>query len=461
MSFELTDVLSAHKGENFRLYSEHINPQLVRVLRSIGFDRYYVRGEGAYLYDDKGDRYLDFIAGFGVFGLGRSHPVIKRALHEAIDADLPNLIQMDAALLPGVLASEIVKRCAPGMERVFFTNSGAEAVEAALKFARCATGRDRILHCDHSFHGLTYGALSMNGGAEFRKGFGSLLPGSGEVRFGDADELEKELRSRDVAALIVEPIQGKGVNVATQEYWDAVAQLCRRYGTLLIVDEVQTGLGRTGKLWAHEHYGLVPDIITMSKALSGGFIPVGAMVTSTEIADKVYSSMQRAMVHSSTFKNNQLAMVAGLATLATIDDENLVDRARMTGDAFEKALIPLMERHASFQAVRGKGLMIGLVFGLPATMRQRARFRLLEAAHTGLFSQVIVAPLFSRHRILTQVAADSMNVVKLLPPLIIGQEEVDHFAEALDDVLTQTERGPSLIVDFGKTLVKGALRRAS
>ncbi|HLX77801.1 MAG TPA: aminotransferase class III-fold pyridoxal phosphate-dependent enzyme, partial [Acidimicrobiales bacterium] len=313
----------------------------------------------------------------------------------------------------------------------------------------------------HSFHGLTYGALSMNGGAEFRKGFGSLLPGSGEVRFGDADELDKQLRSRDVAALIVEPIQGKGVNVASQEYWDAVAQLCRRYGTLLIVDEVQTGLGRTGKLWAHEHYGLVPDIITMSKALSGGFIPVGAMVTSSEIADKVYSSMQRAMVHSSTFKNNQLAMVAGLATLSTIDDESLVDRARMTGDAFEKALVPLMERHSSFHAVRGKGLMIGLVFGEPGTMRQRARYRLLEAAHTGLFSQVIVAPLFRRHRILTQVAADSMNVVKLLPPLIIGQDEVDYFAEALDDVLTQTERGSSAIFDFGKTLVKGALSRTS
>lgn len=461
MSFELAEALSAHKGENFRLYSELINPQLVRVLRSIGFDRYYTRGEGAYLFDDQGERYLDFIAGFGVFGLGRSHPVIKRALHEAIDADLPNLVQMDAPLLAGVLADEIVKRCGPRMERVFFTNSGTEAVEAALKFARCATGRDRILHCDHSFHGLTYGSLSMNGGKEFRTGFGPLLPGSGEVRFGDADQLEKELRSRDVAAFIIEPIQGKGVNVAPQDYWDAVAQLCNRYGTLLIADEVQTGLGRTGKLWGYEHYGIAPDIIAISKSLSGGFVPVGAMVTSSAVSDKVYSSMQRAMVHSSTFKNNQLAMVAGLAALATIDDENLVDRARMSGDAFEKALAPLVERHAGFQAVRGKGLMIGLVFGPPDTWRQRARYRLLEAAHTGLFSQVIVAPLFTRHRILTQVAADSMNVVKLLPPLVIGQEEVDYFAEALDDVLTETERGSSLLVDFGKTLVKGALRRAS
>ncbi len=460
MGFDLDQVLTSHRGENFDLYSRYINPQLVRVLRSIGFDRFYTRGEGAYLYDADGRRYLDFLAGFGVFALGRSHPALKKALHEAIDADLPSLVQMDAALLPGVLASEVLKRCHPGMGRVFFTNSGAEAIEAALKFSRFATGRSRVLHCDHAFHGLTLGALSLNGGAEFRKGFGPFIPGIGEVPFGNADALERELRSRDVAAFVVEPIQGKGVNIAPQEYWDAVSDLCRRYGTLLVADEVQTGLGRTGRLWAYEHYGLVPDIVTMSKALSGGFVPIGAMVCTSRVSDKVYSSMDRAMVHSSTFKNNQLAMVAALATLATLDDENLVDRARMTGDAFDKALAPLIERHETFQTVRGKGLMIGLVFGEPSSFRQRTRFRLLEAARKGLFSQIVVGPLFARYGILTQVAADSMNVVKLLPPLIIGQDEVDYFAAALDDVLTDAERNSSLIVEFGKTLVKGSLRRA-
>ena len=318
-----------------------------------------------------------------------------------------------------------------------------------------------MLHADHSFHGLTYGALSLNGGREFREGFGSLLPGNGEVHFGDADSLEQALRRRDVAAFVIEVIQGKGVNVASQEYWDAVGALCERYGTLLVVDEVQTGLGRTGNLWAYEHYGLAPDIVTLSKALSGGFVPVGAMACSTEVSDKVYSTMQRALVHSSTFKNNQLAMVAGLATLATIDDEHLVDRARVTGVELEKALAPLVERHESFHSVRGKGLMIGLVFGEPKSFGPRTRFRLLEAAHTGLYSQIIVGPLFTRHRILTQVAADSMNVVKLLPPLTIGQEEVSYFVEALDDVLTDAEKGSSLIVDFGRSLVKGARRRAS
>ncbi len=461
MGFDLQGVLDAHKGENFDRYRRFVNPQLVRVLSSIGFDRYYTKAEGAYLFDADGNRYLDFLAGFGVFGLGRGHPVIKKALHEAIDADLPNLVQMDAPLLAGVLAEELLNRLPKKMGRVFFTNSGAEAVEAALKFARCATGRDRVLHADHSFHGLTYGALSLNGGREFRNGFGSLLPGNGEVRFGDADSLEEALRRRDVAAFVIEVIQGKGVNVASQEYWDAVGELCERYGTLLVVDEIQTGLGRTGSLWAYEHYGLAPDIVTLSKALSGGFVPVGAMVCSTEVSDRVYSSMQRALVHSSTFKNNQLAMVAGLATLATIDDEHLVDRARVTGVEFEKALAPLVERHESFHSVRGKGLMIGLVFGAPKSFGPRTRFRLLEAAHTGLYSQIIVGPLFTRYRILTQVAADSMNVVKLLPPLTIGQEEVGYFTDALEDVLTDVEKGSSLIFDFGRSLVKGARRRAS
>ncbi len=458
MSFELRDVLERRAGEQLALYGRNVNPQLVRVLKTIGFDRQYVRAEGCYLYDAGGARYLDFLAGFGVFGLGRSHPVVKKALHDALDADLASLVQLDTPLLAGVLAEELLKRLHPGMGRVFFTSSGAEAVEAALKFSRYATKRRRIVYCDHAFHGLTYGALSVNGGKEFRKGFGPYLPGVDDVPFGDTDALEKALRSRDVAAFVVEPIQGKGVNVAPRAYWDAVQELCHRYGTLLVVDEVQTGLGRTGRLWAHEHWGLVPDVVTVSKALSGGYVPVGAMVCSTEVSDSVYSSMERALVHSSTFKNNTLAMVAGLATLQTIDDEDLVDRARVTGDAMTKALAPLLDRHDLFQLVRGEGLMVGLVFGEPSGGGARARFKLLELAHKGLFSQLVVGPLFQRHRILTQVAGDAMNVVKLLPPLVAGQDEVDLFVEALDDVLTSARKS-SALVSLATTLTKGALRR--
>ncbi len=459
MTFELSSLIEARQGENFRLHSEYLNPQLVKVLKALSFDRFYVRGEGSYLYDRNGERYLDFLAGFGVFALGRGHPVLKKALHEALDMDLPNLVQLDAALLPGLLAEALVARTHDGIQRCFFSNSGAEAIEAAIKFSRYATKRPRILHADHGFHGLSLGALSLNGGREFREGFGALLPGCHEVPFGDIGPLERELQRDDVAALVLEIIQGKGVNLASDEYWAAAAGLCRKHGTLLVIDEVQTGLGRTGKLWAHEHYGLRPDIITVSKALSGGYIPVGAMMCSAEIFDRVYSKMERAVVHSSTFGRNQLAMVAALATLQTIDDEDIVDRARVTGEAFMKGLAPLVEKYELFHEVRGKGLIIGLVFGEPTSFGLKSRWKMMEGARKGLFSQLVVGPLFHRHRILTQVAGDNMNVVKLLPPLIAGQEEVDYFVEALDDVLEDAHRNSALLFEFGRTLAKSALRR--
>ena len=458
MPFDLAEVLRARQGENFSLQARYMNPQMGRVLKTIGFDRYYVRGEGCYLYDAEGRRYLDFLSGFGVFALGRGHPAVTRALHEAIDADLPNLVQMDCALLPGVLAEALVARAHAGIERVFFTNSGAEAVESAIKFARAATRRDTIVYCDHGFHGLTTGALALNGGAEFRAGFGSLLSARC-VAFGDIAALERALARGDVAAFVAEPIQGKGVTMAGEEYWREAQALCRRHRTLFVMDEVQAGMGRTGAFFAHEHWGLEPDIVTVSKALSGGYVPVGAMLSSAKVFDKVFSSMDRAVVHSSTFSTNQLAMVAGLATLQAFDDEDIVDRARRTGEAFAKALGPLVERHEFLHEVRGKGLMIGLVFGEPESRGLRRRWRVIEAVRSALFSQLVVVPLYHRHGILTQVAADNMNVVKLLPPLVAGDEEVELFVDALDDVLGSAAQGSGLFWEVGRTMARGALRR--
>lgn len=459
MAFSLSEILAQRQGENFSLHARYLNPQLVRVLETLGFDRHYVRGEGCYLYDADGGRYLDLLSGFGVYALGRSHPAIKAALHEALDADLPNLVQLDCALLPGLLAEALTGRAHPGIDRAFFSNSGAEAVEAAIKFARCATGRSRILYCDHAFHGLTTGALSLNGGAEFRSGFGELLPGCQPVPFGNVDALREQLRYGDVAALVIEPIQGKGVYLAPDGFWPEAEALCRRYGTLLVVDEIQTGLGRTGRFFCHEHWGIRPDIVTVSKALSGGYLPIGAMLCSTKTFNSVYSSMERAVVHSSTFSRNQLAMVAGLATLQAIDDEDIVDRARRTGELLMKSLAPLVEKHEFLHEVRGLGLMVGLVFGEPHSRPLRLRWRAVEAMRPAMFAQLVVVPLFHRHRILTQVAADNVNVVKLLPPLIAGEDEVDYFVAALDDVLTSAAKGSGLFFEFGKTLAKGSLHR--
>jgi ornithine--oxo-acid transaminase len=452
-------VVEARQGENLALHGQYLNPKLAQVLKTIGFDRTYVRGEGCYLYDREGQEYLDFLAGFGVYALGRSHPVVKRALHDAIDADLPNLVQMDCALLPGLLAEQLVRRTHAEISRVFFCNSGAEAVEAAIKFARQATKRSRVVYCDHAYHGLTTGALALNGGQEFRSGFGPLLPGTDRVQIGDLDALERELRRGDVAGFVFEPIQGKGVYEAPGDYWIAAQELCRRHGTMFVADEVQTGLGRTGRMFCHEHWGLQPDIITVSKALSGGYVPVGAMLCTEKVSESVYSSMDRALVHSSTFGSNAMAMVAGLATLQVFDDEDIVDRARHTGELFDKALQPLVERYELLHEVRGKGLMIGLEFGKPTSRALRLRWNALERIRPGLFSQLIVVPLFQRHRILTQVAADNVNIVKLLPPLIAGEDEINRFVDALEDVLDDAHGSSSFYLDFGRRMARGAMRR--
>ncbi len=459
MSFDLVRLMEERHGENFELHARYLNPQLTKVVSTLGFDRFYERGEGCYLFDQDGKRYLDMLSGFGVFALGRAHPVVKDALRQALEADLPSMVQMDCALLPGLLAEQLVRRSPAQIERLFFCNSGAEAVEAALKFARASTRRSRILYHAHAYHGLTMGALAVNGSSDFRSGFGPLLADTTEIPFGDLDALRTELKRGDVAAFIVEPIQGKGVYELDATLWLELERAVHDAGALFICDEVQTGLGRTGAFYAFEHYGLTPDIVTISKALSGGYVPVAAMLTSDKILRSVYSSMDRAMVHSTTFKGNQLAMVAGLATLSVFDEEHVVEHAAHMGDVWHTRLTELASRHEFLHVIRGRGQMIGIEFGRPTSTGARRRWRLVEAARKAMFSQTLVVPLFQRYRILTQVAADNINVIKLLPPLIAGETEIDLFVDALDELLGEAERGNGLLIDFGLSMAKGMMKR--
>jgi ornithine--oxo-acid transaminase len=456
MNFDLPSLLNARRGQGYELHARYLNPQLPRMLHVIGFDRPYERAEGAYLYDADGNRYADFLAGFGVFAAGRNHPVIRKAVRDVLDAGLADWVQFDTPLLPGLLAERLLAK-APGMERAYFCNSGTEAVEAALKFARYATGRRRVLYCDHAFHGLTTGSLSVNGSAEFRKGFDPLLPDEW-IPLGDLDALERELRKGDVAGLIVEPIQGKGVHIAPDGFLTAARDLLHAHGALLICDEVQTGFGRTGKFFAYQHDNVEPDIVTVAKALSGGVVPVGGMLAKAWIFDKVYSSVDRVLVHDSTFGSGAAAMAAGLASLAVIEEEGLVENAQRTGDALRAALQEMVDRYELLGEVRGRGLMIGLEFAKPKSLKLRTSWNMLQAARRGLFAQMVVVALFQRHRILTQVSGDHVEVIKLLPPLMIGDAEVKMFREAFMDVMEDASRGSGLMWDFGRTLVKQALR---
>ena len=456
MGFDIRALIDERRGQAGLLHEQHLNPQVPKVLHTIGFDREFVRGEGAYYWDPEGNRYLDFNSGFGVFGVGRNHPVVRKALHDVLDADLADMVQFDLPLLPGIVAEQLLAR-SPGMGRVYFCNSGSEAVESALKFARCATGKRRIVFCDHAYHGLTAGSLSVNGAKEFRKGFDPLLPDT-PVPFGDLAALEKQLKRGDVAAFLVEPIQGKGVNIAPPGYLRAARDLAHKHGALLICDEVQTGIGRTGKFFAYEYDDVEPDIITVAKALSGGYIPIGATIAKSWIVEKVYSTLDRVFVHASTFMGNQMAMTAALATLSVMDDEQLVANAERRGEELLAGIRSIAENHSIIADVRGRGLMIGIEFGRPDTVRGKAMWSALNLARKGLFAQVLVVPLYTRHRILTQVAGDHMAVVKLLPPLMIGDEEVQEFLNAFADVMSGAERPNGLAWDFGRTLVTNAFR---
>jgi ornithine--oxo-acid transaminase len=435
MDFDLQALLAAHRNDGYELYGRYLNPQHPKVLHAIGFDKVYERAEGAYLYDTDGNQYADFLSGFGVFAAGRNHPVIRQALHDALDAQLADWTQFDCGPLPGLLAERLLAK-APGLDRVFFCNSGTEAVESALKFARYATGRRRVIYCDHAFHGLTTGSLSINGSAEFRRGFDPLLPDT-SIPLGDLDALAAELRRGDVAALIIEPIQGKGVHMPPDGFLVAAAKLLHEHGALLICDEVQSGFGRTGKFFAYQHEDVTPDIVTVAKALSGGFVPVGAMLAKGPVFEKVYSSMDRVMVHSATFKGGVLA------SLQVLDDERLAENAARTGAALRTALSMLAERFDVLADVRGRGLMIGLEFDKPSSLRARTSWNMLQKARVGLFAQMVVVALFQRHRILTQVSGDHMEVIKLIPPLMIGED---------------ASKGSGLIWEFGRTLVKQAVR---
>lgn len=461
MMLDLARLLSGDGPDKYDLHARYMNTQMVRMLKTIGFDRHYVRGENQYLYDQGGERHLDLLSGFGTFAVGRNHPTVIAALHEVLGGELPGLVQFDVSVLSGLLAQRLLSYL-PHQEKMFFCNSGAEAVEAAIKFARAATGRPRIIHCEHAFHGLTYGALSLNGDAMFRAGFEPFLPGCVSVPFNDPARLEEELSRGDVAAFIVEPIQGKGVNMPSDSYLPDAAALCRKHGALFIADEIQTGMGRTGRFLALEHWGVEADMVLLAKALSGGFVPVGAVATRKWIHERVFDRMDRAVVHGSTFAKNDLAMAAGLATLDVLETERLISHAAAMGERIMADLSALIPKFELLKTVRGKGLMIGLEFGAPRGLALKAAYALIEQARKGLFSQLIIIPLMKDHHILSQVAGDAMNVIKLLPPLTIDETDRIWIHDAFEAVIADAHRVPGAAWDLGRTLVANGIRaRAS
>lgn len=439
---DIMGLIKSRLGETYELHRKYVNPQMVRVLKVLGYDRNYTTAQGNYLVDANGVKVLDFLGGFGVFNVGRNNPVVKDAVRAVLDSNPASMVQMDVGLISGLLA-EALAQMAPGeLSAVFFTNSGAEGVEGAIKFARQATGRTTIVHCKKGFHGQTMGALSVNGNREFTDRNHPLLPDCVNVPFNDIDALERVLRTEKAAGFIFEPVQGKGVFVPDDGYLPAVRELCDRFGTLMIADEVQTGLGRTGKMFAVQHWDVTPDIMIISKALSGGLIPVGAIITTREIHAKIFDSMDRCFAHSNTFGQNDLAMAAGLAALHVLSAESLPQNAMDMGRAIVDGLEALADKYEMLGEIRHKGLMIGIQFAKPESLGLKTGWSLLHKLNQDLFCQMITIPLLEKHNILTQVAGHGLDTVKILPPLTITMKEVNMFLTAMEDVLRDAHTFP-------------------
>jgi ornithine--oxo-acid transaminase len=417
-------------------YAAHVNREWVRLLDLLQMNVRYERCVGVELFTADGGRILDFLSGYCVHNVGHNHPDVVQALKTELDRCGPAMIQTHVADLAGELAENLCQRARGRLTKAFFCSSGSEGVEAAIKFARSHTRRAGILSAQHAFHGLTCGALSLMSDEFWKEGFGPLLPDTKAIPFGDLATLELELKTKRFAAFVVEPIQSEaGVRVPDPEYLRAAESLCRRYGTLFVLDEVQTGMYRTGPFLAAHHFGVEPDMVILAKAMSGGLVPCGAVLMSKAICDSVYSSLPRAFVHTSTFSENSLAMRAALATLAVLEAEQLGQRSTEAGEYLRTRLNEALRNYEMVKEVRGVGLLMGIEFQAPRSLRLRIPYEAFGAVHPGMFGQIVVMRLFRDAGFLTQICGNNFMVLKAAPPLVVSDAQLDAFVLAVRDVV--------------------------
>jgi len=341
------------------IYMNHINPSLMRLIAFMGYDATEDRASGSHVWDNLGNDYIDCLGGFGVFSLGHAHPkVVDAVRHQLEKMPLSSKVLLNE---PYARLAAKLAEIAPGdLSYCFICNSGTEAIEGALKIARLKTGKHGLIYTERAFHGKTLGSLSVTGREAFQQPFRPLIPGARKIPFGDADALAQAI-DNETACFVVEPIQGEGgIHVPPDDYLPRAQEICREKGVLLIIDEVQTALGRTGKMFACEHWGIEPDIMTLAKALGGGVMPIGAILGTPDVW-QVFE--ENPLIHSSTFGGNPLACAAALAAFEVIEEENLAEKAAATGERILRSLRQMMREHPDIIAdVRGRGCFIGLEF---------------------------------------------------------------------------------------------------
>jgi ornithine--oxo-acid transaminase len=439
-----TAVATAPTQPTKSAYEEYVNPQWVSLLNLLGLNEEYERCRGSEVYTKDGRRILDFLSGYCVHNAGHNHPYIVEALKDELHKSGPAMLQNHIPALAGELAGRLCEMAGGGLRKVYFGSSGSEGVEAAIKFARATTGRTGIVHAQSSFHGLTAGALSLMNDAFWREGFGPLLQDVVDVPYDDLAALEKALRTERNAAFIVEPVQAEaGIRLPSRTYLGGAQELCRKSGTLFVVDEVQTGMFRTGAFLAAHQFALRPDMVVLAKALSGGLVPVGAVLMTDRVYTSVYCSLKRAIVHTSTFSENSLAMRAGLATLEVLEWEKLGPRALRLGNQFRADLKRALAPFDIVKEVRGAGLLCGIEFTAPRRLALRALYEAFQQIHPAMFGQVLVMRMFREHNILTQICGNNFMVLKAAPPLAVTEEQLDAFVRAIQSTVELADSSPS------------------
>jgi putrescine aminotransferase len=437
----LEDALTLDRGEARELYARYINPGIASLVHLLDIDRNFVRAEGACVWDDTGREHLDFLGGFGALNTGHNHPEVQAAVRRVVEA--PNLLQIGLSRLVGALGQSLAAITPGALEKTFLCNSGSEAVEAALKLARASTGRTRIISTHNAYHGLTFGALSATGREHYRKPFAPLVPGFAHVPFGDLDALERELNGAPpAAAFVVEPIQGEGgIVVPPAGYLRSARDLCHRHGALFIADEVQTGFGRTGRMFGVDHEGVVPDIMALAKSLGGGIAPIGACIATDEVWRRAYGSRDTCMLHDSTFGGNALACAAALKAIEVIVRDDLPGRAATLGRRFRERLDGIAARSHIVHGVRGQGLLLGLEFAEPPVAKGLSR---------EYFAAMFASVLLHDHNIITAYALNATNILRLEPPLVVTESQLDRAADAIEEVSQHYRSVIGLVLAFGR-----------
>ncbi len=461
MSF-IKGLLDEHLSSSDHLSKKHIHPRLSKMFDLAGLNVAFTRGEGSYLYDSEGQRFLDLLSGGGVHYIGRNHPEVVNAIAEVNGRDLPNLCVVNASVLGGILAGQLLEMAGPGFTKVQYSNSGAEANEVAIRFSRFCTRKRRFLHMQGAFHGRTYGAISLCGFRQMNEGMDPKLPTCTMITPNDLQELRFELEKGDVAGVFYEYCQGMTLTVMEKEYLREMRRLCTEYGAMMIGDEVQTGFARMGGDWfAFQKAGVLPDMVTLSKALSGGVAPVAVTLIGEKVYETVFADFKSGPIYFSTFAENNIAMAAGLATVKVLKDIDARKTAQTLSARLREGLAEIQTRYDVIERIAGEGLMVGVYFR-PSESRTvlKLQQKLLANADPGVFGASVNVEMMAKHRVITQIPGPELNAIKILPPVNLDAQGVQLFLESFDATMSKMYKGGGPALPLGKAAVKDAFRQA-